>query len=86
MGGGGARNWLFPPPRMIIPTVLHLQKSKGIGLLLIPQWESAVFYSFFMDFARKPQLDKIWIQGGKNGFKRGLDNSTCFGPDFFWKC
>jgi hypothetical protein len=80
--GGKACNWLFPPPRLIIPTVLHLQKNKGTGLLLIPQWKSAVFYPFLMDFAREPQLVNRWVLGGKNVFKRGIDNSTCFGPDF----
>jgi hypothetical protein len=80
--GGKARNWLFPPPRLIIPTVLHLKKSKGTGLLLIPQWKSAVFYPFLMDFAREPQLVNRWVLGGKNVFKRGIDNTTCFGPDF----
>jgi hypothetical protein len=35
-----------------------------------------------MDFAREPQLVNRWVLGGKNVFKRGIDNTTCFGPDF----
>jgi len=34
--GGRAKDWLFPPPRLIIPALLHLEKSKASALLLIP--------------------------------------------------
>ncbi len=83
--GGQAKNWLFPPPRLIIPTVLHLQKSLGCGLLLIPQWKNAVFYPFLLDFLKQPALKNRWIMAGENVFKRGADNSSCFGPDFTGK-
>jgi hypothetical protein len=60
----------------------HLKKSKGKGLLLVPQWKTAPFYPFLMDFVRSPALQKRWVLGGKNVFKRGMDNTSCFGPDF----
>jgi len=80
--GGKARNWLFPPVRLIIPTVLHLEKSKGNGLLLIPQWKNAAFYPFLEDFIKTKFVKNRWVLGGKNVFRRGADSTTCFGPDF----
>jgi len=80
--GGTAKNWLFPPPRLIIPTVLHLQKSFGAGLLLVPQWKNAVFYPFLMDYRYHFALKNRWILPGKNIFKKGADNTSCFGPEF----
>jgi hypothetical protein len=78
---GKAKNWLFPPPRLIIPAILHLEKCKGTGLLLIPQWKSAAFYPFLMSFITSKGT-KRWTLPSKNVFRRGADNTTCFGPDF----
>ena len=80
--GKNAKNWLFPPIRLIIPTVLHLEKGKGNGLLLVPQWKNAVFYPFLMDYFNSKAKVKRWILPGKNIFKRGADNTSCFGPEF----
>jgi hypothetical protein len=80
--GGRAKNWLFPPPKLVIPAVLHLQRSFGMGILLIPQWKTAPFYPFLLDYIKSPKLKNRWIFGGKNVFKRGADNTSCFGPDF----
>jgi hypothetical protein len=54
--GGQVKNWLFPPPRLIIPTILHLQKSFATGLLLIPHWKNAVFYPFVMESSNQTVL------------------------------
>jgi hypothetical protein len=83
--GGLAKNWLFPPPRLIIPAILHLQKSFGCGLLLVPQWKNAAFYPFLCDYLKDTALKNRWIFAGKNVFKKGADNSSCFGPDFSGK-
>jgi hypothetical protein len=79
--GGRAKNWLFPPPRLIIPALLHLEKSKASGLLLIPQWKTASFYPLVLDYRGKVGTNR-WVLPGKNIFRRGADNTTCFGPDF----
>ncbi len=83
--GGKAKNWLFPPPRLIIPTIIHLQRSFGSGLLLIPQRKTAPFYPFLLEFANQTVVKKRWILDGKNVFQKGADNSSCFGPDFVGK-
>ena len=80
--GNNAKNWLFPPIRLIIPAVLHLEKGKGKGLLLIPQWKNAVFYPFLLEYLGSVNVKNRWILPGKNVFKKGADNSSCFGPDF----
>jgi len=80
--GGKAKNWLFVPIRLIIPTVLHLEKGKGSGLLLVPQWKSAVFYPFIEEVLKTKFVKNRWILYGKNVFCRGADSTTCFGPDF----
>jgi hypothetical protein len=79
--GGNAKNWIFPPPRLIIPALIHLQKCYGNGIILIPQWKSASFYPFIMEYRNK-NVAKRWVLPGKNIFRRGADNTTCFGPDF----
>jgi len=79
--GGRAKNWLFPPPRLIIPSIVHLEKCKGNGLLLIPQWKTASFYPFIMHYSLKSGI-KRWVLPGKNIFRRGADKTSCFGPDF----
>jgi hypothetical protein len=83
--GGNAKNWLFPPPRLIMQSVLHLEKCKGVGLLLIPQWKSAVFYPLLMEYAQTKCLKNRWIFAGKNVFSKGIDNTSCFGPEFTGK-
>jgi hypothetical protein len=80
--GGKAKNWLFPPPRLIMQTVLQLEKSAGKGLLLVPQWKSSAFYPFLKEYLSSPALKNRWILSGKNVFRKGMDNSSCFGPDF----
>jgi hypothetical protein len=62
--------------------VLHLEKSKGNGLLLIPQCKNAAFYPFLEDFIKTKCVKNRWVLGGKNVFRRGADSTTCFGPDF----
>ena len=74
-----------PPPRLIMQSVLHLEKCKGVGLLLIPQWKSAVFYPLLMEYAQTKCLKNRWIFAGKNVFSKGIDNTSCFGPEFTGK-
>jgi hypothetical protein len=80
--GGNSKNWLFPPPRLIMQAVLHLEKSFGQALLLVPQWKNSAFYPFLMEFLKSKYLKNRWVLNGRNVFQRGMDNSSCFGPDF----
>jgi len=75
-------NWIFPPPRLVARAVLHLERSKGRGVLLSPLWKGAAFYPVLMDFDHSPFLKNKWILPGKNVFRRGADATSCFGPDF----
>jgi hypothetical protein len=63
-------------------TVLHLEKSAGKGLLLVSQWKSSAFYPFLEEFLISPALKNRWILSGKNVFRKGMDNLSCFGPEF----
>jgi len=79
--GPPTKNWLFPPPRLVGRTLLHLQKCKGEGLLLVPFWKSAAFYPLLTDLPKSIVKGKWSLHGG-GIFKRGADAASCFGPDF----
>ena len=80
--GHGAKNWLFPPPRLVAQTVRYLQSCNGVGLFLVPQWKSSSFYPLLLSFDITHVLKGKWALHGKNVFCRGADASSCFGPDF----
>jgi hypothetical protein len=72
--GGNSKIRLFPPPRLIMQAVLHLEKSFGQALL-VPQWKNSAFYPFLMEFIKSKQLNNRWVLNGRNVFQRGMDNS-----------
>ena len=37
--------YCFPPPSLIVPAILHFYKFRSRGLLVIPVWKSAAFWS-----------------------------------------
>ena len=80
--GRGSVNWLFPPPRLIVKTVNHLQMSRGVGLLLAPEWKSADFYPYLTGIEIRQSVMNKYRFNGKNIFKTGSDKSSFFGPDF----
>ena len=75
-------NWLFPPPRLIVQAINHLQLSQGVGLLLTPEWKASHFYPYLI--GKKMQqfiVNKLSFKG-KNIFTAGSDKSSYFGPNF----
>jgi hypothetical protein len=36
--------WIVPPPSLILQTIMHVCQHKVKGILIIPKWESAVFW------------------------------------------
>ena len=74
-------NWLFPPPDLILKTVNKLKLSKGIGLLLAPEWKSAPFYPYLNQMKSSEKVF-VWTFKGKNIFEKGTDKDSFFGPDF----
>jgi len=80
--GHGAKNWLFPPPRLVAQTVRYLQSCNGVGLLITPQWKSSSFYPLLMSFENTHVLKGKWAFHGRNIFCKGADASSCFGPEF----
>ena len=40
--------YCFPPPSFILPTLLHFLKHQSRGLLLVPVWLSASFWSLIV--------------------------------------
>jgi hypothetical protein len=62
--GGNSKNWLFPPPRLIMQAVLHLEKSFGQALLLVPQWKKFRFLPI------SHGIFKIQVSQKPMGFKR----------------
>ena len=80
--GFGSINWLLPPPRLVMKTVNHLRLSKGIGILVTPEWKNSPFYPFLASSQNNKFLVKRLVFNGKNVFKLGSDKSSYFGPDF----
>ncbi len=73
-------NWLFPPPRLVLRTINHLQECKGLGLLLIPDWKTADFYAVIMKL--NENVCRIKRFSGKNIFKLGSDPTSYFSDQF----
>jgi hypothetical protein len=36
--------WLVPPIRLVARAVLHLERCRAIGVLIVPKWRSAAFW------------------------------------------
>ena len=45
-------NWLSPPINLVIPTIKHLKRCSGRGLLIVPHWSSNYFFPFIHDGKR----------------------------------
>ena len=74
-------NWLFLPPSLILRTINKLKFDKGIGLLITPEWKSALYYPYLLKLKLDPNV-LVWSFDGKNIFNRGMDPSSHFGPEF----
>ena len=80
--GGKEINWIFPPPRLIVESVLHMKKCKAIGLLLVPYWQSSYFWPVITSEEYLQFEVNKWYFNGKNIFQSGCDVSSYFGPEF----
>ena len=80
--GPNSLNWLFPPPRLIIPAIQHLKNCNGIGLLLTPDWKSSSFYPYLISPEVSRYVRREIEFDGKNCFVHGSDKSSFFGPEF----
>jgi len=74
--------WLFPPPRLVVRALLHLQKCKSQALLLVPQWLHSHFYPFLIKKRMNGFVRKVWTYSGKDIFRHGADKRSYFGPHF----
>ena len=75
-------NWLFPPPRLVLPAIHHLQSSKGVALLLTPDWKGSTFYPFLTSPHMATFIRQKIILDGKNVFVQGSDKTSYFNEDF----
>ena len=73
-------NWIFPPPRLLMRCLSHLRTSKGIGMILTPEWKGSDFYPFFNQFHESCKFFKRYQ--GHNVFVHGADKASHFGPKF----
>ena len=80
--GAPTKNWIFSPPRLVGQAMLHLKNCKGEGLVFIPRWKSAAFYTMIEDFWSSNHVKKSWTFHGKNVFKKGADMLSCVGPEY----
>ena len=76
-------NWIFPPPRLLMKSINHLLKSRGVGLILTPDWKSSSFYPYFHSEFFRPYLRKKKVyRPSRLMFKQGSDKESFFGPNF----
>ena len=75
-------NWIFPPPRLILKVLRHMQLTKAEGLLLIPQWKTSYFYPVLNNLRNTRVVQKIACYSGKNVFISGTDIHSYFGPNY----
>jgi hypothetical protein len=47
--------WIVPPPNVILETILHAIKHNVSGILIIPKWESAVFWPALYETGSLPE-------------------------------
>ena len=80
--GNDSINWIFSPPRLIIRAINHLRDSKGVGLVLTPEWKGASFHPYLNAQWLKPFIRNKRFFDGQNIFLRGVDKTSYFGPDF----
>ena len=80
--GLGEMNWLFPPPRLIVETIQHLERCRGQGLLLAPKWDSSYFSPVLNSDKIRRHTIKSVILNGKDKFKIGCDQTSYFGSEF----
>jgi hypothetical protein len=75
-------NWIFPPPRLLIKCLNHLESSKGFGIIVTPEWKGSDFYPYFHAKKYTKKCKEFLRFNGKNAFKAGSDKSSHFGPNF----
>ena len=46
--------YIFPPPRSIVASLLHLRKFGASGVLVMPLWPSCSFFNFVFPDGRHP--------------------------------
>jgi hypothetical protein len=45
----GVNNWLVPPVRLVTKVLKHLITCKAHGTLVVPKWESSMFWPFIIE-------------------------------------
>ena len=47
--------WICPPGKKVIQVVRKIRLTKGKGLLIVPEWPTAVYWPFIMDTNGDPK-------------------------------
>ena len=77
-------NWLVPPIHLIPRVIRHIIECKAIGVLIVPRWQSALFWSFIVD---KNGEFKSFIKecfefhDSSNIYQPGLNSNCIFGTN-----
>ncbi len=74
-----------PPPPPQYGKCPTFGKYEGGGPAANTAMEELGFFPFLMEYALTNFLKKRWIFVGKNVFAKGIDNSSCFGPELTGK-
>ena len=78
-------NWLVPPPKLVPRVIKHLLRCQARGALVIPKWESAVFWPLLF-----PDGEPAWFVRSTISFPnasrfivKGFQPRTKFGASVF---
>jgi hypothetical protein len=77
---GGELLWLVPPPKLISKVISHCKLCRAKGILIIPKWQSSVFWPLIMlKSGWAPGISlKYEYKNPGNFFARGPFGNSCF--------
>jgi len=75
--GGNCVNYVCPPPYLVCPILSHMKNCKAKGVIVLPEWKSAVFWPalcmylrgtcYFADFVKDwfylPKSECMFLPG-----------------------
>lgn len=82
----GENNWLVPPIHLIVSSIKHLLNCKAYGVLVVPNWPSAVFWPMLFDenlYYKTYVKDVLLFKDTREIIIQGQNKNCLFGSIFF---
>lgn len=82
----GENNWLVPPIHLIVSSIKHLLNCKAYGVLVVPNWPSAVLWPMLFDenlYYKTYVKDVLLFKDTREIIIQGQNKNCLFGSIFF---